>query len=177
LGAMLSLSKWRVCCFLVVGALAFSCGPKPNDAVQQIRRRIQLGAQRAEGHNIGGIMALADDAFVAQPGSRSSAECKRLLWLAFKRYGEFRVLYPQPKVTLSKEKDRATAKVPFLIVKKDQSLPDLKSLYEDPQGWLEKMGDRGDLYQLSLEFAKRGSDWLVVRAHLRGGFQGFEPLD
>jgi hypothetical protein len=59
-----------------------------------------------------------------------------------------------------------------MIVKKDQSFPDLDELYEDPQGWLEEIGKNADLYRLEIEFLKKDGDWLVKRAHLES-FRGF----
>jgi hypothetical protein len=42
----------------------------------------------------------------------------------------------------------------------------LKELYEDPQGWLEAVGEKVDLYQLELQWVKVDGKWLVRRAYL-----------
>jgi hypothetical protein len=42
----------------------------------------------------------------------------------------------------------------------------LKELYEDPQGWLETVGEKADLYQLELQWVEVDGKWLVRRAYL-----------
>jgi hypothetical protein len=52
-----------------------------------------------------------------------------------------------------------------MIVKKDRTLPELKELYNDPRGWLEKVKEKADLYRFRLEVVKVKGDWLVRRAY------------
>ncbi len=51
-------------------------------------------------------------------------------------------------------------------MKKETTLPKLKELYEDPQRWLETVGENADLYRLKLELVRDGGDWLVKEALL-----------
>jgi len=51
-------------------------------------------------------------------------------------------------------------------VKKERSLPKLEALYNDPQGWLDEVGENADLYRLKLDLIKNGGDWLVNEVHL-----------
>ena len=106
------------------------------------------------------------------PGNRDRAEVRRILWMAFRHYSRFRILYPKPGVDLEEEGGAASATVYFLIVKQDRSYPELKDLYEDPAGWLEEVGENADLYRLTLELAKKKGDWLTTRAHLEP-FKGY----
>jgi hypothetical protein len=93
-------------------------------------------------------------------------EVKRYLLHAFMRYKKFRVLYPQPSVELQGEGDQAAASFPFLIVQKDQSLPDLRDLVKDPDRWIQQLGDKADLYRLRLDLTRDGGNWRVRRAQL-----------
>ena len=86
--------------------------------------------------------------------------------MAFKRYEEFHLLHPIPKVTLESEDSAASTAFPFLIVKKETAVPELQGLYEDPQRWLEEVGKNADLYLINLDLVKTDGDWLVKRAHL-----------
>ena len=85
-------------------------------------------------------------------------------------------MYPEPSVDLEESGREASAKVYFMIVKKERSIPKLKDLYKDPRGWLEEVGETADLYRLKLELLKKNGDWLVKSALLepfRGvGFSG-----
>jgi hypothetical protein len=86
--------------------------------------------------------------------------------VAFRHYQDFKVLYPRPSVELKPDKRSASAIFPFLIVKKEMTLPNLKELYEDPQTWIEAVGEKADLYRLKLEWIKQDGDWLVNQARL-----------
>lgn len=71
---------------------------------------------------------------------------------------DFNILYPRPSVELKPDKRSASSVFPFLIVKKETTLPKLKELYEDPQRWLETVGENADLYRLKLECVKQNGD-------------------
>jgi hypothetical protein len=146
-----------------------SCSPK--DEVAAIRELIQKGAELAEDHDVGGLMELTTENVIALPGRHSRIEIKRILWLAFKHYGNLKILYPEPSVNLTSNENSASSRVYLLIVKKDRNLPELKELYTEPRRWLEEVGENADLYQLDLQILKRDGDWLVKQAHLEG-FKG-----
>jgi hypothetical protein len=80
-------------------------------------------------------------------------------------------MYPEPSVDLEESGREASAKVYFMIVKKERSIPELKDLYKDPRGWLEEVGETADLYRLKLELLKNNGDWLV-RSVLLEPFRG-----
>jgi hypothetical protein len=153
----------RALAALVFFALS-SCAAK--DDVAEVRKMIREGAVLAEKHDMGGMIKLTTADFQASPGPVSRQEVKRYLLHAFMRYKEFRVLYSQPDVEIQDGGDRAGASFPFLIVQKDQSLPNLKDLLDDPESWIRQLGDKADLYRLRLELAREGGDWRVRRAHL-----------
>jgi len=100
------------------------------------------------------------------PGQHDHRGVRRILWIAFRHYGEFKVMYPKPRVEIEPSGRRAYAKIYFMIVKKDVSFPGLTELYNNPQGWLEEAGKNADLYRLKLELLKKNRDWLVKRAQL-----------
>jgi hypothetical protein len=172
-GGKLSLSRLAV---IGVILLLFSPSCSKEDEAEKIRSLIKEGAELAEKQDISGLIKFTTEDFTAQPGNQGSREVRRILWLAFNYYGNFRIMYPEPSVDLGPEGRDGSARVYFLIVKKEQSAPKVKDLYKDPKGWIEEVGESADLYRLSLELLKENGDWLVKRALLepfRGtGFSG-----
>ena len=142
-----------------------------EDDTEQILTLIKEGAKLAEKHNAAGLLELTTQDFVARPGKHDGREVRRILWFTFNHYGNFKVLYPEPSVDLEESGREASAKVYFMIVKKERSIPKLKDLYRDPRGWLEEVGETADLYRLKLEFLKNNGDWLV-RSVLLEPFRG-----
>lgn len=125
------------------------------------------GARLGEKHALGEIFDLTTEDFTAFPGKLDRRETRRILFLAFRHYGEFRILYPQPDVEVQSDRVSASAVFPFLIVKKDVSLPNLKNLVEEPQRWLEAVGENADLYRLKLDLVKAEGRWVVRQALLQ----------
>ncbi len=154
--------------FTLIGGIFFllASACSQEDDVAVIRSMIQKGAALAEAHDISSLMEMAREDIVAQPGAHNRLEIKRILWLALRHYGQIKVLYPKPSVELSAEEDRASSKMFLLIVKKDRVIPELKDLYDDPQEWLEKVGDNADLFQLKLEWLKTDTRWQVRKARI-----------
>jgi hypothetical protein len=154
----------RVFLFGVAVLCMASCAER--DDVRALRTLIKQGAMLAEKHDIGGILELASEDFQALPGALDRRQVRGVLWRAFKYYGALKVIYPRPAVDVEKDSDHALARFPFLIVKKEHSLPKLEALYNDPQGWLDEVGENADLYRLKLDLIKNGGGWLVNEVHL-----------
>jgi len=162
------LSK-RGCARFVILFLLFvtgwvSCSPKDEETA--IRELVKRGATLGEEQDIKGLMNLTTEDFLALPGDLGRQETRRILFAAFRHYRDFKILYPRPRVELKPDKRSASAFFPFLIVKKKTVLPKLKELYEDPQRWVETVGENADLYRLKLECLKQNGDWLVKQARL-----------
>jgi hypothetical protein len=155
----LSLLMWIV--FLSVP----SCS-SPDD-VTAVRSVVKEGARFGEKHELGEIFDLTTEDFTALPGKLDRRETRRILWLAFRHYGEFKILYPRPGVEVQSDHRSASAVFPFLIVRKDASFPNLKDLVEEPQRWLEAVGENADLYRLKLDLIKEGGSWRVRQALLQ----------
>jgi len=149
---------------LLVLACLLSCSP--GDETAEIREVIKQGATLGEEHDISGLINLTTDDFVALPGNVDRRETRRILWLAFRHYGSFKVLYPLPSIDLKPDRRSASAGFPFLILRKDASFPKLEELYEDPQKWLEEVGENADLYRLKLELIKLDGRWVAKQALL-----------
>ena len=149
--------------------LLISCAEK--DEAAAIRALIKKGAQLAEDHDVSGILELTTHDVVALPGQHDRREIKRIIWAAFMHYGKLKVLYPKPSVDLADTENSASCRIYLLIVKKEQALPDLKALYEDPKKWLEEVGERADLYQMNLQLLKKEGTWLVQKARVES-FRG-----
>ena len=164
----LSLAKQGWVWFLVLLLISVnglgSCSSKDEESA--IRELIKKGATLAEEQDIKGLINLTTEDFSVLPAELGRQETRRILFVAFRHYQDFKILYPRPGVELKPDKRSASAVFPFLIVKKETTLPKLKELYEDPQRWLETVGENADLYRLKLEWLKQDGDWLVKQARL-----------
>lgn len=156
---------------LAVGLCVYiaACGGKDDTAA--IYELIQKGTGLAEDKQVGDLLDLTLPDFVAQPGNRNRQETKGVLFAAFMHYGKFKLHYPRPQVEIHTRGESAMATVHFLIVRQNQSLPSLKELYDDPRKWIEKAGEKADLYELKLDLKKDGGGWRVAKAELEG-FKG-----
>jgi hypothetical protein len=161
---MFNLSLVRVgVYFILIGSLALSCSKK--DDVSLVLHLIQESARLAEAHHVQALMDLTTGDFQATPGPLDRRETGKILWWAFRHYGDFKILYPEPTIDLG-SKDAASARLYFMILKKEGSYPDLKKLYKDPAAWLEEVGENADLYRLTLGFVRKNRDWTVKSALL-----------
>lgn len=156
--------RWILILLLIAMSVLEACSSKEGESA--IRELIKKGATLAEEQNIKGLMNLTTEDLLVLPGDLGRQETRRILFVAFRHYQDFRVLYPRPSVELKQDKRSASAVFPFLIVKKETTIPKLKELYEDPQRWLETVGENADLYRLKLEWLKQNGDWLVKQARL-----------
>jgi len=155
---------WIISLLWVTGILLAGCSSKEEEEV--IRDLVKKGATLAEEQDIKGLMNLTTEDLRVLPGDLGRQETRRILFVAFRHYHDFKILYPRPNVELKPDKRSASAVFPFLIVKKETTLPKLKELYEDPQRWLETVGENADLYRLKLECLKQNGDWMVKQARL-----------
>jgi hypothetical protein len=160
-----SVSIVRGCCAALIVVICASCSQK--DDAQVVRDIIGQCARLAEQKQIGDLLDFAGEEFQAQPGRYDKRSVKGILFATFQRYGRFEIHYPRPAVKISPDGNEAEAVLYFLIVLKDRAIPGLKELYEDPQGWLEAVGEKADLYQLELQWVKVDGKWLVRRAYLK----------
>lgn len=147
-----------------IAFLLLACGNKDDTAA--IRKLIDQGAELAEAHQIGDLMALTADGFTASPGNRDARSVGTILFVAFRHYGTFDIRYPRPSVDVEEGADTADATIHFMIISQDKPMPELKDLYEDLQAWMEKAGEKADLYRLKLDLVKQEDDWRVQKADL-----------
>ena len=159
----------RICCLLVLLPLVAACGTKEDADV--IRELIRKSAELAEAKKVGDLLQQTADGFVAMPGRHGVSDTRSILAAAFMHYGRFKIHYPRPIVKVEPDGNQASATIYFVIVRQNQRLPDLKDLYENPQQWLEAVGEKADLYQMKIRLLKKNSEWKVVRAQL-DRFQG-----
>lgn len=149
--------------FVLIFSLAVSCSK--SDDVRLILHLIQESARLAEAHRVQALMDQTTEDFQATPGPLDRRETGKILWWAFRHYGEFKILYPEPDIDLVSE-DAASGRIYFMIVKKDLSYPELEKLYKAPKAWLEKVGENADLYRLTLGFVRENKAWTVKSALL-----------
>lgn len=156
-----------------MGLLAISMvlGCSAKDDTVQIRELIQKGTTLAQDHQIGDLVDLSTNDFIAYPGRHDRRSVKGVLFAAFRHYGQFKIHFPRPAVEIGTDEQQANATVYFIIVSQSRELPGLKELYDDPRQWLAAAGEKADLYQLKLQLLKKEGDWLVKQADLEG-FKG-----
>ncbi|BBO76889.1 hypothetical protein DSCW_43060 [Desulfosarcina widdelii] len=146
-----------------------------GDDADKILAQIARGAERAEAHDIGGLLKLASEGVVAMPMNLDRNGIRPVLWRTFKYYGPLAVFYPRPEIEIIAAAGEASTRFPFLIVRKDHEIPGLDTLRDDPMAWLEAVGDKADLYNLQLEWIQKDDEWVVDRAFLeRFSGRGFE---
>jgi len=152
---------------LLAGAGCSRCGGG-TDEEQEVRATIAAAVTLAERNDLGGLMRLTTDDFVAHPGSVGRREVRGVLLAAFKRYGRFSIRHPRPGVDLGEDRRSAAARVPFVVIREGAAAPDLGGLVDDAEAWMERVAGMGDAYYLELEFRKDGGEWRVSRARIRG---------
>ncbi len=162
---MLNLSLIRITVILLL-LLFFPISCSETDDVSLIRELIKKAAKLAEDHNVKGLIKLTAEDFHALPGQHDRQGTRKILWWAFRQYGQFNILYPEPNIDPVETPRTATASVYFMIVRKDRSYPGLKELYNNPEAWLEEVGTNADLYRLHLDLEKKDGDWIVKIARL-----------
>ena len=161
--------------FAVLIVLIFACclsSCSKKDDIALIISLVEKAEALAEEHDVSKLMELTSNKFKAQDGKLKRRQVRKILRLTFRRYGKFDLLFPEPVVEISDKEQSATVVVHFLIVKKEQPLPDLEKLYKDPERWLEEVGELADLYRLNLQFLKKGDKWLVNTAKIEP-YRGF----
>lgn len=149
-------------------------GCSQTDDETAIRALIAEGVQFAEAHDLGGLMDLTTDNFLAEPGALPRTEAKRFVFVGMKRYGNFRIHHPRPSIEVADNRQQATATLHFLIVNKEELFPELEQLANDPLGWLAAIDKNADLFTLSLKLLRKDDEWRVQRAKLTrfAGLQG-----
>ena len=162
---MVNLTLLRVAAFFSI-LLFFPISCSMKDDASLIGELIEKAAKLAEEHDVKELVKLTAEDFQALPGRHDRQETKRILWLAFRHYRQFKILFPEPSIDIAETSSAATARVYFVIVRKDLSYLGLKDLYKDPEAWLEEVGKNADLYRLGLDFVKKDGDWLVKIARL-----------
>jgi hypothetical protein len=147
--------------FLVLLSLLGLVACAGKDDTEAVRTLMQRGAALAEQHDIGALLDLCSEDFRAAPGELDRNGAKGVLWRAFRYYRDFKILYPRPRVRVSEDGEYASARCPFLIVRAETTVPKLQELYDDPRAWVQEVGEKADLYRLTLGLQKEGDDWLV----------------
>ena len=152
-----------VIALVLVSFLSCSTG----DDADAIRKLIDKGVALAEKHDISELMKLAGEDFIALPGNLDRRSTSAFLWRAFNYYGAIKIIHPRPSMEVAEDGKKASAGLPFLIVREDMSFPKLKDLAGDPKRWLEEVGENADLYRLDLELRKEKERWMVGKAILK----------
>jgi len=155
----------RLCWIAAVVLLSASCSK--GDDVEAVGKLIDKGVVLGEKHDIGKLMELASEEFIALPGDLDRRAVRAILWRAFNHYGPLKIAHPRPSVEVEEDGKRASAGLFFLIVREDMYFPKLKDLPRDPKGWLDEVGENADLYRLDMELAKEKGEWVVRKATLK----------
>lgn len=171
---MLLRNRPAVLALLLVLATWTACTRQDDE--EKIRALIDDGAQLAEAHDISGILDLATENLLAMPMGLDRRGVKAVLWRTFRHYGALKVLYPRPSVDIQDDAGMALARLPFVILRKEKTVPGLDELRDSPVAWLEKIGGNADLYRLELQLIRQDDDWRVDRVTVeRFTGSGFAP--
>ena len=141
-----------------------ACAGRDDD--KTIRSLIDKGAALAETHDVAGLLTLASAEVRAMPMNLDRSGIKAVLWRTFKYFGPITILYPRPTVEIDAAGQDATARFPFLIVKKEHPFKDLEGFRNDPVAWVDAIGETAYLYRLRLQLTRQDGDWLVEQAFL-----------
>jgi hypothetical protein len=166
-GTVTSRLAWIVRMILPVfaaGVLFAACAGRDDE--ETIRSLIDRGAALAETHDVAGLLSLASADIRAMPMNLNQSGIKGVLWRTFKYYGPMTILYPRPTVEIDAAGHDATARFPFLIVKKEHPFKDLERFRDDPVAWIDAIGETADLYRLRLQLTRQDGNWLVEQAFL-----------
>ncbi len=139
-----------------------------TDREKEALELIQRAATLAEAQDLGGLMGLTQDGFVADPGKHTSDEARRLLFVTFKRFGIFHIYYSKPAIRLSEDESVAQVKLNFIMATKGRLFPELEQLYQKPAQWIQAVDERADIYSLSMELRFVSGEWLVSTAKVTG---------
>ncbi|MFC1654739.1 hypothetical protein ACFL2F_02940 [Myxococcota bacterium] len=150
---------------LLLGLSCGLCSEETSDE-EQIRRIIARAVELAERKDIGGIMDMASEDFVAMPQSMDRRQTKGMLLYVFQRYKDLSILYPRPGVSVEPGAPSGSASVVFLLLRGGDTRPNVDGLADDLEQWVRKVGDYTRLFRLKITFVKEDDDWLVQRIHL-----------
>lgn len=156
----------RLLALIIMLCLSVFAACAGQDDEQIIRAIIDKGAALAETHDIAGLLSLASADVRAMPMNLERSGIKTVLWRTFKYYGPMTILYPRPAVEIDAAGQNASARVPFLIVKKAHPFKDLEGFRDDPAAWVEAIGESADLYRLQLQLTNQNGDWRVAQVML-----------
>jgi hypothetical protein len=149
----------------VVFLAFFTACTRDNDA-ERIRTQIARGAERAEAHDIGGLLELASESVVAMPMNLDRRGIRAVLWRTFNYYGPLAVFYPRPEIEIDAAAGESSTRFPFMIVRKENEISGLETLRDDPLAWIEAVGGKADLYRLQLDWIQEDGKWVVDRAFI-----------
>ncbi len=161
-----AIKKFAVITLILSLSVLTACSRTPGE--EAIYQLVEDGVSMAESHDLGGMINLLEDGFIAGPGNHSKQEVRRILFVMLKRYGKFRILYPRPSIQLSDDEQGAIVKMTLLIASKQQPFPELDLFYSEPTAWLAAVDKSADLYTLSMELGIESGEWLLRKARITG---------
>ena len=139
----------------------------PGSDQDQIRKLIDRCITLAEQHNVSEIMELTTEDFRASPRAQDRRSAKRALFVFFRRYQNFKLIYPNPPIELQLDNKTARAKLTLLMVAKGEDLPDTSDLMDDPEKFAEEFADMANLFRLYLDLRKVDEEWLISHAAVK----------
>lgn len=150
--------------------VTFTTGCKSDTSDEaQIRAVVSEAVEYAEAHNTSDLLDLTSNEFIANPGRRTRADVSRVLFVAFKRYGNFKVQHPRYSVSIDDSGREASATIPFLVVREGQDDGELEEITGDPRSWVDAATRAvGDPHTLAIRFVKLRDTWKVKSVEIKG---------
>jgi len=150
-------------------ALAFALAAPALAGCQepQDQREIELLvddlAQALEERDVRGLLRNTTDDFLLFPGRLDKVTATKRAFLMFRLKGGLEALYPRLDVERDGD-DAARVSGHFLLVRPGQSVPVLEDLEDDPDAWLARASELGEVTSAELSLIRRGDRWLVQTA-------------
>jgi hypothetical protein len=119
--------------------------------------------QALEERDVRGLLGHTTADFMFFPGRLDKRAATKRAFFMFKLHGAVEALYPTPAVELDGE-STAVVSGPFLLVRRGASDPALEDLEDDPDAWLERAADFGNVINAEISLVRRGDRWLVQTA-------------
>jgi hypothetical protein len=147
---------------LALGALALA-GCQEQGENREVLLLVDDLNQAIEERDTRGLLRHTTTDFLLFPGRLDRTATAKRAFLMFKLKGAVEALYPTPEIELDGD-DRARVSGHFLLVRRGVSDQILEDLEHDPQAWLERASEIGEVIGAEISLVREGETWLVQTA-------------
>jgi len=116
-----------------------------------------------EERDVRGLMRHTTADFMFFPGRLDTRSATKRAFIMFRLHGAVEALYPRPEIEMDGDR-AARVSGPLLLVRRGTSVPELEDLEHDPDAWLERAAELGNVIHAELSLVLSGERWLVQTA-------------